>query len=254
MVLDKLFHSRTKSNHFFKLCFPFKLMSKKTMVISLGGSLIVPEKDNSSFLDKFKKTLRSNYKTDKFVIVCGGGTIARKYITALKKEHQAKKQLSLAGILATRTNAQFMMQFFGKEANNSLPKNMKEIKNNLEKNNVVVCGALRYSKNSTSDSTAAEIAQYLKTEFVNITNVEGYYTDNPFTNKNAKFIPFVSWKDFEKAALKIKHKPGQHFVLDQKASTIIRKSRIPTYIIGPNLKNLSNIIKGKKFKGTLIRG
>ena len=224
------------------------------MVISLGGSLIVPEKDNSFFLDKFKHTLRSNYKTHKFVIICGGGTIARKYITALKKEHQAKKQLSMAGILATRTNAQFMMQFFGKEANSNLPKNMKEIKSYLAKDNVVICGALRYSKNSTSDSAAASVAQYLKTEFINITNVNGYYTDNPFTNKHAKFIPSVSWKDFEKAALKIKHKPGQHFVLDQKASIIIRKHKIPTYIIGPNLKNLSNIIKRKKFKGTLIQG
>ena len=112
---------------------------KKTMVISLGGSLIVPEKDNSNFLDRFKHILSKHYKTHKFVIVCGGGTIARKYITALKKEHQSKKQLSVAGILATRTNAQFMMQFFGKEVNNELPKDMKDVKDYLSKNDVVLC-------------------------------------------------------------------------------------------------------------------
>src|SRR3989338_7811338 len=104
---------------------------KKVVVISLGGSLIVPEKINFSFLENFKKTLRGFYKTHKFVIVCGGGTIARKYISALEKEGKPKKELAEAGIRATRMNALFMMQFFGKEANDFLPKSMHEVKNNI---------------------------------------------------------------------------------------------------------------------------
>jgi len=52
---------------------------KKVIVLSLGGSLIIPEKSNFKFLDKFVKTLRKNYKTHKFVVVCGGGSIAKKY-------------------------------------------------------------------------------------------------------------------------------------------------------------------------------
>lgn len=225
-----------------------------TVVISLGGSLIVPDKIDFNFLIKFKKTIEKLYKTHKFAIVCGGGTIARKYISALREEGKSQKELSLAGIRATRMNAQFMMQFFGKNANETLPLNMEEVKERLEKNNVVFCGALRYADKSTSDTTAAKLAHFLKTDFINMTNVKGLYTKNPIVHKDAKFIPKQSWKEFEKRAKAIKYSSGQHFVLDQEASTIIKENKIKTYIIGKELKNLTNILKNKPFTGTLIYG
>ncbi len=226
----------------------------KTIVISLGGSLIIPDSVDYIFLDKLKKTLRRYYNTYRFVIVCGGGSIARKYINALKKEGKPNRLLSLAGIRATRANALFLMQFFGKEANDTLPINMREVKNNLKKNSLVICGALRFSKNSTSDTTAAKLAKYLKTEFVNLTNVDGLYSSDPKRNKNARFIPFIDWKKFQDRALKSKYSPGQHFVLDQQAAVLIRKYRIPTFIIGRNLKNLEKIFNGQEFIGTSIKG
>lgn len=228
-------------------------MKKKVIVLSVGGSLIIPDKVNFYFLDRLKNTLQKNYKTHKFIIVTGGGSTARKYIEALKKEGKSKKELSMAGIRATRTNAQFLMQFFGKQANSQLPKNMLQVKSNLSKNNVVICGALRFTKDSTSDSTAASLANYFNSEFINLTNVKGLYSSNPLTNKKAKFIPKISWHDFNKITQKIKFKAGQHFVLDQKAAEIIYKHKIPTYILGPELSNLSKVLKGKRFTGTFIK-
>jgi len=87
-----------------------------------------------------------------------------------------------------------------------------------------------------------------------MTNVKGLFSDNPKTNKKAKFIPSISWKNFESQALKLKYKPGQHFILDQAAATLIRRHKIPTYIIGPNLKSLDNLLKEKRFIGTSIKG
>lgn len=227
---------------------------KEVVVLSLGGSLIVPEKVDPVWIEKFKELILRLKNKHKFVIVCGGGFVAREYITLLEKEHKSKKEQSIAGIAVTRMNARIMMQIFGDYANKELPMDMKQIKEALEKKDVVFCGALRYSPNQTSDSTAAKIANYLKTTFINITNVPGLYSDNPIKNKNAKFIPNISWKSFEKRALSLKYKPGQHFVLDQKASTIIRRNKIKTYIIGKDIKSLENLIKNKKFKGTTIEG
>ena len=225
------------------------------MVISLGGSLIIPTKDkiNTAFIKEFQKTLKKYYETHKFVVVTGGGSTARTYIQALKKQTQNPHALSAAGIRATRTNAIFLMQFFGKkESNDTLPMNMIQVKNNLRKNSVVFCGALRFEPNSTSDGTAAKLANYLKSPFVNLTNVRGLYTSNPKTNRKAKFIPKITWKDFTSITKKLKFKAGQHFVLDQNASIMIRKHKIPTYILGPNLKNLDNLLRKKKFIGTTI--
>ena len=53
-------------------------------------------------------------------------------------------------------------------------------------------------------------------------------------------------------AHKQKFKPGQHFILDQTASGIIMKHKIITYLLGKNLRELENVLKNKKFKGTII--
>lgn len=227
---------------------------KKVIVLSLGGSLIIPEKIDFKFLHEFKNTLQRYYSTHKFVIVCGGGIVARLYIDALKEEKLSEKDLSLAGIRATRMNASFLMQFFGEEANDYLPTDMKDIANCLKKNDVVICGALRFVPHSTSDGTAARIAHHFNSYFVNLTNVTGLYDSDPRKNKDAKFIAHESWKDFERRALAIKHKPGQHFVLDQEAAVLIEKSKIDTYIVGKDIDNFKRIIEGKPFKGTLISG
>lgn len=228
----------------------------KVMVISLGGSLIVPEKVDFKFLKSFKKTLKKHYKDWKFVIVCGGGSIARKYISLLEHNNKnSEKELSMAGIRITRMNALILMEIFGKkEANDKLPLDMREVKNNLHKNSVVICGALRYAPKSTSDGTAARLAHYLGAEFINMTNVKGLFTANPFTNKNARFIPHESWKDFDKRANAMKYHSGQHFVLDQKAATMIRQNKTKTYIIDADTRNIDKILKGKPFVGTLISG
>ncbi len=227
---------------------------KKLVVISLGGSLIAPREDNPNYLKKLERVLSKNFSRYKFIIVCGGGAIARTYIKALKEQNKSKLEQSLAGIKATRMNASLLMQIFGKTANDVIPTSMKDVRDYLAKNKIVICGALRYAANETSDSTAAKLSNYFRTDFINITNVDGLYSSNPLKNKNAKFIPFISWKDFEKMALKIKFRPGQHFVLDQDAARIIKKDKIKTYIIGPKTKNLDSLLNNKKFKGTTIYG
>src|SRR3989338_8961002 len=129
-------------------------MKKEVVVISLGGSIISPEKRNPLYLNKFKKKISGFYKKYKFIIVCGGGSIARNYINVLKSSKASEKEISLAGINATRMNAGFLMQLFGKTANDTLPRDMQHVKTNLMKNNLVICGALRYTPRATSDTTA----------------------------------------------------------------------------------------------------
>lgn len=229
-------------------------MIMKLIVISLGGSLIVPDgKTDIALLHKFKKTLSRYYKTHKFIIVCGGGSIARRYISALVKEGKSNFELAQAGINATRMNAHFIMQFFGKNANDTLPLTIKEIENNLPRNNIVICGALRFEPDSTSDSTAAKIAAHLHTDFINMTNVDGLFTADPKKVKNAKLIENITWPEFEKKALSVPYRPGQHFVLDQKAAILIRKHKVHTFIIGKDLTNLIKILNNKPFRGTIIK-
>lgn len=229
-------------------------MQKKVVVISLGGSLIIPEEIDVDFLWKFKKTIKKNTNHYKFVIVCGGGSIARKYIYALKKIGINEKLQSMSGISATRMNARFMTYFFNNDANQGVPHDMTQIKNLLLKNDIIFCGALRYAPKQTSDSTSAKLANYLNTNFINMTNVPGLFNKNPLENKDAKFIKEISWRKFYEMVNRKKYSPGQHFVLDQTASKIILENRITTYILGKDLNQLDNFLNNKKFKGTIIKG
>src|SRR3989344_1994397 len=70
-------------------------------------------------------------------------------------------------------------------------------------------------------------------------------------NKNAKFISRINFNDFLKIVMKIKYKPGQHFVLDQTAAEIITKYKIKTVIL-KGVNNLEGFLREKKFIGTVI--
>jgi uridylate kinase len=227
---------------------------KKVIVLSLGGSQIIPNEVNIPYLKEFKKIILKHIKKYKFIIVCGGGSLARKYISALREIGINEKLQSLSGISATRANARFMNYFFNIEPKHGIPHTHQTLKKYINSQDVIFCGALEYKPNQTSDSTAADIARMFKADFINITNIKGLYTSNPLTDKNAKFVPCISWKDFEKMANKSKFTPGQHFVLDQTASSIIRKHKITTYITGEKLKELDNLLSNKAFDGTTIQG
>lgn len=218
--------------------------------MSVGGSIIVPGNVNFKFVRDFKKLI-SKIKT-KVVVVVGGGNTARIYINGLRSLGANDKTQSLFGIALTRFHAKYLAQYFGVQANRKVPHSIKEVKNLLRKDKVVFCGGLRYKPDQTSDSTAANLAKNLRAEFVNMTNVKGLYSKDPRKFKDAKFISKISFSDFYKMANKMKYKPGQHFVLDQHASEIIKKNKIKTVILGSNLKNFGNYLKGKRFIGTVI--
>lgn len=229
---------------------------KRVIVFSLGGSLIIPEDIDIKYLLGLKKTIlkHASKGKNKFVFVCGGGSISRKYINALRKARINETFQGYAGISSTRTNARFMNYLFNKDPEKGIPSTLATLGEYLTKHDVVFCGALEYKPNQTSDSTAAQIAKHFNSEFINLTNIPGLFNKNPLEHKDARFIPKIGWKEFSIMANKLKYKPGQHFVLDQKAAEIIMKHKIPTYILGKDLKQLDNFLNGKKFKGTTIEG
>lgn len=218
----------------------------------MGGSLIIPKEIDTQFLKKFKEVILRNSRNHKFIIVCGGGSIARKYISALGDFGINEKLQSFAGISATRTNARFMAYFFNQDSEEGIPQKMEDIKKYLKKQDIVFCGALEYHTRQTSDSTASQIANHFKTSFINLTDIKGLYDKNPKKFKNAKFIPEISSKELYKMASKLKYKPGQHFVIDQTAAKIIMEKKIKTYIIGKDMKQLDNLLNHKNFIGTII--
>jgi len=224
---------------------------KKVVVLSLGGSLIIPDEINLAYLNKFRQVIQKHTKNYKFVIVCGGGSVSRKYIKGLAQDNKSIYLQNLAGISVTRLNARFMAYFFNKDPEWGIPHDMKHIENLLKKEDIVFCGALRYSPNQTSDATACKLAAFLQTDFINLTNVKGLYNKNPKL-PGAKFIPKTTIEEFNKIVMSIPNKPGMHAPVDHVAMQVIRQHKIKTYILGPDTKQLDNLLNNKDFIGTII--
>lgn len=220
------------------------------IVISLGGSVIIPNGFDYKFLENFRKLILRLSKKNKIIICTGGGKIARDYIAVLETRNLSKTICDEIGIFATRLNAKLVSSFIGK-CNDVIPTSLKEISNLLKRYDVVVCGGLTPGR--TTDGTTAEIASYLGTKtMLNIVDVKGLYDKNPKLYKNAKLIEAISPEDFIKFFENMNEKPGQHFVLDSLAANIAKKNKIKVVIISKDIKNLKNYFNNKKFVGTVI--
>ncbi len=89
---------------------------KKHIVISLGGSLIVPRSVDIEFLQAFKDfTLRLIEEGYVFTFFTGGGAVCRMYTDALEalEDTATRDEKDWLGISVTKVNALFLKMMFG---------------------------------------------------------------------------------------------------------------------------------------------
>src|SRR4051812_19101157 len=87
-------------------------------VLSLGGSLIVPDELDHLFLKNFQKFIVAQTKRgDRFILVIGGGQTCRKYQAALQfAGNPEASDLDWMGIESTWLNAKLIQLILGKLA------------------------------------------------------------------------------------------------------------------------------------------
>ena len=100
-------------------------------VISVGGSLIVPEEIDTIFLSSFKQfIIKRIEKGDRFILIAGGGKTCRKYQQAAAKvsgiDDEEKDWL---GIHSTRLNAHLLRTIFKIWAN---PKVVSDFEDDID--------------------------------------------------------------------------------------------------------------------------
>ena len=223
----------------------------KTVVISLGGSIIVPDKIDVEFLKDFKKVITDFVKKgNKAIIVCGGGKTARLYQNAASKISSLRiDDVDWMGIHATRLNAQLVKTLFLGIVNEKIIHNPNDKVDFKEK----VLIAAGWKPGWSTDYDAVLLAKNFNVETViNMSNVTYVYDKDPNGSDDARPIKDISWKNFRKI-VGDKWDPGLNTPFDPVAAREAEKLGLKVIILkGTDLNNFKNFLDKKEFKGTVI--
>ena len=223
-------------------------MEKKTVVISLGGSIIVPDQIDVDFLQKFKQVILS-LKDARFVIICGGGKICRKYQDAAKATGDIPKEdLDWIGIRATRLNAELVRSSFGNEAHGKVIHDPGE---KIDSTKPIVIGA-GFEPGSSTDLRAVQLAErFGAVRVINMSNIDYVYSADPKKDPHAKRLESISWPAFRKLVGN-EWDPGLNMPFDPIASREAEQLGLEVAIIGNDMENFERLLKDEKFRGTTI--
>lgn len=225
----------------------------RPIVISLGGSLVVPNGGiDTVFLSEFNTFVRGKIAKDwRFFITVGGGALARHYIDAGKEVvgNISDWDLDWLGIHSTHLNAHLVRTIFQDVAHPRIIQNYQKKIAKLTEPLVVAAG---WKPGCSTDYDAVVLARdYGAGTVINMSNITSVYDKDPKQFPDAKPLHKIRWEEFEKL-ITPDWKPGSNVPFDPVATRLAKKLGISVYVIGRDLVNLDHIFTGNEFVGTLI--
>ncbi len=228
-------------------------MEDETIIISLGGSLIVPDDIDVDFLKNFKILILFHVaRGKKFVVITGGGKIFRRYRDAAKEISELSNyDLDWLGVYSTRFNAEFLRLILGEKyaekeiiINPTLPINFKK---------PIIIGAGWESGKSTDFDTVLIAKNLGAKKIINLSNTDYVYDSDPKINPKTKKIEKISWPNYRKLIPK-EWNPGLNSPFDPIASKMAEEIGIEVVIMnGKPIDNLAKYLNGEEFLGTVIK-
>lgn len=230
------------------------MTTTETIVMSVGGSLIVPDQIDTTFLTELKTLITEETTTRgrRFIIIAGGGKTARRYQEAASAVGpMSSEDLDWLGLHATRLNGHLLRTIFRDIASPVMITNPDEVLDVPAHYQVVI--AAGYRPGCSTDLRAIQIAERLKaTKVVNLSNTDYVYTDNPHTNPDAVKIEDITWADFRKL-IPDEWAPGLSAPFDPVAAKVAERDGIEVaQINGLRLEHLRDYLANEPFVGTRI--
>jgi len=222
-----------------------------TIIIALGGALIIPDILDRDFLKDFKDLVLSHVKQGKkFVIITGGGKICRTYQDAAKElTNTSTEDLDWIGIASLKLNAELLRIMFKDNAHEQVIEDLS-MPFSLEKP-IVIGSAYKPGRSTDYDAVLAAKSIGAK-KIINLSNIDYVYDSDPKVNPNAKKIEKISWADYENIIPK-KWTSGLNSPFDPIASKLAEREGITVMIMnGKPIDNFAACLNKEKFKGTVI--
>jgi len=228
----------------------------KTIIIGLGGSIIIPApgRIDVRFLKKFRQMILKFLKTGqyRFIIVAGGGKTCRIYQKAAVNTVKTLPNIDAdwLGIYATRLNAQLLKTIFGKHAYPDIIENPTQRIKNKKWSLLLAAG---WMPGWSTDYDAVLLAKrFGVNQIIDAGNIPFVYNKDYRRYKNTFPIKRLRWKEYRKLIGR-QWTPGMSAPIDPIAAKYAEAAKIRAVVImGTKLKNFENLLMNRPFVGTII--
>jgi uridylate kinase len=226
--------------------------TKETIVISVGGSLIVPDAVDTVFLKTLDTFVRAQIASGRrFIIITGGGKTARRYQAAADDVAElTPTDLDWIGIHATRLNGHLLRTIFRDIAHAEVIRDPGKVKG-AEEDVIIAAG---WKPGCSTDYDAVLMAREVGAKkLINLSNIDYAYDKDPKVHPDAQPITETNWTTF-RALLPGKWDPGLSAPFDPIAAREAEALHMEVAIInGTHLDEVEKYLDGQTFTGTRIQ-
>ncbi|MDP2703891.1 MAG: hypothetical protein Q8P01_01575 [bacterium] len=253
----------------------------KTVVVALGGSVMFPDEIDpvrspmhkrigrrlgrltsngidSQFLKSFRAFILNQIRRShrRFIIVAGGGRIARVYQKAAGEIVSVKNDdKDWLGIHATRCNAHLLRTIFREQADPVV----LDTRGKIKRLRYPVTIASGWRPGNSTDFVAMALAVDFPacrqagraSELVIMGKPEYVYDKDPQKFPGAKPFQEMRWKAYRRLVPK-RWVPGAGAPVDPIAARLGEEKGVKTFVVGKDLKNFQNLLVGREARGTVV--
>ena len=224
-----------------------------TVVVSIGGSVLVPDDHDNSYIVELASMLKEVSEQVKLFVTVGGGRIARYYIKLGRDLGADESYLDDIGIEVSRINARMLIVALGDYAYHLPAKTFDEAISASKGHKIVVMGGTH--PGHTTDAVSAMLGERVNaTRLVNATSVDGVYTSDPNKDPEAKKLDAVTFDELIRIINQVEAGAGPNVVFDHLGAKIAARSKIETRVVhGRELGELKKALLGQEFNGTIVK-
>ena len=225
---------------------------KETIVIAVGGSLLVPEQVDVDFLHRLKE-LVSHFTREGYqlALVIGGGKTSRTYHNAARTfPHVSNDDLDWIGIKTIALNCELLKRVFGDlDLHQEIIFDSHTLTNTIP-SSVILVGASE--PGHSSDYNAVVVAKNIGArQVINFSNITHVYTADPRVDANAVPLDTISWDEY-RTLIPTEWISNMSAPFDPIASREAQTLGLTVAVLGSSIDNLQQYLKRESFIGTTI--